>query len=469
MPVSTPHPQYERMQPVIKQVRDASAGNDAIKRGRELYLPGFDGMEQDVDELRRYDKYLLRSFFMGVTGRTEAAMVGMVFRKPATVEVPEQIEAMMENIDGGGMSLDQVAKAALKNILEAGRHVFLVDYPRTPENFSREDERNANLRPVIASYAPENLINWRTDVVNGQEQLTLAVLAEEVDDPGEPDEFFHCPVIQYRVLRLRDGVYTVQLYAEDGTVLVDEFTPRTPSGTLDHIPLHIAGADDNKPDMDMPPLYDLSTVNIAHYQTTADHRENLFIHGQLTLGVTTDLDSDGWNEANPNGIKVGARKGLFLGTTGSLQSVTAPESSSLAKALEDLEQDMIMLGARLVQRGGMAETAEAARINASAEASTLDVAVGNLGEAIEGALIDMALFLGVPDTQISYELNRSFWETSLTSQDLQAIMQAVQGGLIGITDALSMIRRGQMQLDPERTDEDILMDVTALVDDAEEV
>ena len=43
-----------------------------------------------------------------------------------------------------------------------------------------------------------------------------------------------------------------------------------------------------------------------------------------------------------------------------------------------------MLGARLVQRGGQAETAEAARINASAEASTLDTLVGNLSEALEG-------------------------------------------------------------------------------------
>jgi hypothetical protein len=125
------------------------------------------------------------------------------------------------------------------------------------------------------------------------------------------------------------------------------------------------------------------------------------------------------------------------------------------------ELQMVALGAQMITRGGQAETAEAARIDASAEASVLEVVVGNASEMIEAALEDFALFLGLPAENIKYSLSKDFWETGLDAQSLQAVIQARQLGSIGSKDVLYMIRQGSIKLNPERTDDDILSDASS--------
>lgn len=463
MSVNTLHPEYTAARDVWITTRSAAAGQQAVKKRGETFLPGFVPKDED-----RYAQYLKRAFFMGVTGRTKNSLLGMIFRKSPTYELPPRLEALLENIDGAGQSLDQVAKEAAGNLMESGRHVFLVDYPQADSDLDSESERRLGLQPTIASYPAEALINWRFEGVNGRQRLTLAVLAEEVE-VDEWNEFTHDTETRYRVLRLTDGVYTQQVYDDNHQPMGEPYSPLMAGGRpFDHIPLHIAGAENNKPDIDMPPLYDLAIVNIAHYQTTADHRENLFIHGQLTLGITSDMGWEQFKEANPGGVQVGARRGHFLGSSGSFHTATAPESSSLRVALQDLEQQMVMIGARLVQRGGQAETAEAVRVAASGEASTLDMVTSNLSEAIEAALEDVALFLGLDAGGIEYKLNTDFWETGLDAQQLSAVIQARQQGVIAPVDALHMVRTGSIQLRDDRTDEQIQEDVAgSLVDDPE--
>lgn len=455
MAVSTAHPDYTAHLNEWLTTRDACAGQAAIKDGQDRYLPHFVPHDED-----RYKQYLKRAYFLGVTGRTKRSLIGMIFRKPPTSNLPSRLGTLIEDIDGSGQSLEQVAKAAAGALLETGRYVLLVDYPEAEDGMDSETEARLGLRPTIAAYGAWNLINWRFEGVRGRQMLTLAVLREAVET-DDYDEFSHDWEYRYRVLRLRDGVYTQQIYDDAQRPMGDERIVRAGGSPLDHIPMHIIGAEDNLPTVDMPPLYDLAIMNIAHYQTTADHRENLFIHGQLTLGITSDMSAEEFAQANPNGVRVGAKTGHFLGTQGGFHTATAPESGSLRIALQDLEQQMVMIGARLIQRGGQAETAEAARIGASAEASTLDTLTNNLSEGIEAALEDMALFLGEPGASVEYRLNTDFWESSLDPQLAMAIIQFGEQGIVGRQDQLHMIRRGKIELPDGRTDEQILADASS--------
>ena len=269
------------------------------------------------------------------------------------------------------------------------------------------------------------------------------------------NEFEHETDYQYRVLRLVDGFYTQAVYDENGEPIIEEFQVLAGGAPLDHIPLHIAGSQNNKPTVDKAPLHDMAILNIAHYQTTADHRENLYIHGQLTLGISTDLDWETFKAANPSGVMVGARKGHFLGNNGAFHSVTAPESSILSKELTDLENKMIMIGARLIQRGGQTETAEAARINASAEASTLDNIVSNLSEALEAALEDCARFMKLDTDKIFFTLNKEFWEGSIDYNTAMAVIQLGDASIVAKSDQRRMLRTGKIGIEEGRTDEEI--------------
>lgn len=453
MPVTTTHPDYDAALPRVELVRDFAKGDFAVKSRRTAYLPEF-----TPPDAERYDQYLERAYVLGLTGRTKESLVGMIFRKEPEYEMPDAMRPLMENIDGAGQSVQQLAKQAAGELMETGRYALLVDYPSIEEGTDSETERQIGARPVVASYPFESLINWRHTTISGVRKLVLAVLLECRD--AADDEFGHETEPVYRVLRLRDGVYTQQLYDEKGLELTDEYSPRMAGGAMfDHIPLHIIGSQNNLPDVDVAPLYPLAILNRAHYQTTADHRENLFIHGQITLGISSSQTWEEFQLANPDGVKVGARTGHFLGENGQFTSITAPESSSLRVALQDLEAQAVSIGAQLITRGGQAETAEAARIDAGAEASALDTLTNNLSEGVEAALEDVARFMGVNPDDVTYTLNTSFWESQLNAQDLQAVMAARQQGLIAAHDALTMIRQGRIQLASDRDNQQIIDDV----------
>lgn len=452
MPVSTVHPLYADMLPVWRECRDAVAGQRAIKRGGVLYLPSTFAQ----NDTERYAQYLARAYFMGVTGRTKEALTGMVFRKPPRVVVPSQIEGFLENIDGSGQSLEQMAKEIVGDELTTGRYALLVDFPSAPEGLDSESERALGLRPTIAAYPAESLINWRFQGVNGRKRLTMAVLAEVVES-GD-DEFALETKTIYRVLRLRDGVYTQALHDQTGGVLAEEYVPKMAGGVpFDRIPLHIIGAVNNLPEPDMPPLYDMAVLNISHYRNTADLEESSFISGQPTVHLNIgETDTAEWQQLNPNGIQIGSRAGVVT-KGGSMDLVQAEATSLSFELMRHKEQQMVAIGARLVQRGGQAETAEAARLNASAEASTLDNVVGNVSEGIEAALEDMCRFVGADPDVVEYQLSREFWETAITAQDLQVVLAGV-GTLYGPLDALEMIRAGSIKLRDDRDNELILQD-----------
>ena len=73
----------------------------------------------------------------------------------------------------------------------------------------------------------------------------------------------------------------------------------------------------------------------------------------------------------------------------------------------------------------------------------------------------MALFLGEPESSVEFKLNSNFWESNLDPMTLQSVIAARHAGIIGSTDALYMIRKGAIELNQERTDEQILGDAAS--------
>ena len=467
MGIETLHPEYKKALPVVKMTRDAASGDAAIKAGGALYLPAEFQYDENGNVTERYKVYKDRSYFLGATKQAEKSTIGMIFRQPPNIGdgLPLYIDSIKENINGAGQSIEQVAKFGASEQEEAGRICFLADYPPIDTNLTRTEQAGA--RPYLISYSFESVINWKSEVIDGADKLVLVVICESVDS-ADNDEYSHDKVKQYRVLRLRDGIYTQELQDEAGDVITEEFAPLMAGGLpFNYIPFYIAGTENNLPSVDAPLLSDLAIINVAHYQTTADHRENLHIHGQLTLGVSTELDASEFKSANPNGIQVGARSGFYLGKGGSFQTATAPESSSLRVALQDLEAQMISVGAKLITKSGQAETAEAARIKASGEVSALDTMVNNLSDAIESVLEDMLLFAGEADT-VTYRLNTSFYEDALTSDITTAITGLETAAIIAKRDARHMIRKGKIEFEDGRTDDDIDQDIAGQLSDVDD-
>lgn len=451
MSVETLHPDYQLNAPKWRLVRDVAEGESRLKYNPTRYLPEFTPKDNE-----RYKRYVERAYFLNVTGRTRSALSGMVFRRSPMEQMPDEMREIIYNADGAGNSLEQAAKEGLGGVLDTGRHLFLVDYPEIDDSIDYETEQTIGARPVILSYNAEALINWKYEIKNGRRVLTLAVIVELVQDNRVTSEFEHDVVKNYRVLRLRNGVYTQQMYDDGGKPITEEKIIRMAGGQpFDHIPLHIPGANNNRPDVDHAPLYDLAVVNIAHYRNNADLEEAGFITGQPTLHLDTgDTSPEEFAEQNPNGVQLGSRQGIV--TQGGKVELVQPEERNLLTNLKkEKEQEMIGIGARIVQRGAPNETAEAARINASAEASALDQIVNNLSDALSEALMDVALFWGMDTQDIFYRLNTRFWEEELDSQEMMALIQLGDTGIINRRAQRDSIRKGRIHIPEDMSDEDL--------------
>lgn len=451
MPVDTVHPTYINAMKRVEYTRDAIAGSDAVKAKTVKYLPAF-----IPHDSARYSQYLQRAYYTNFTGRTEAGLVGAAFRKPfSEKELTAEIKYMDDNTDGEGIGLQQMAKFAVRELTAAGNHGLLADYPEGPNNPSKEQVQSLGLRASIKAYEAETIINFDTRVVLGQTLLSLVVLKEIIHTPI--DKYSWTDKITYRVLSLDDAnIYTQEVIDQDGTTITEPFTPRQNGVVMNRIPFYFLGTVDNTPGYDKPALYDMADINYAHYRNTADREESLYFTSQKMIHVDIgDTTPEQWAKENPNGIVLGSRRAIVT-VKGDAKILESEPTSELGEAIKEKEQQAVAIGAKLVVGAGINETAEAARINASSETAVLADIVNNVSDGLEGALKDCALFNGATNTDdIKIKLNSSFYDDTLTLQDIQALVLLKDSSLITSDLALNRLRaRGW--IDSELTNQDII-------------
>jgi hypothetical protein len=453
MPVDTTNPTYDLYKNVWIKTRDAVRGSVAVKDKKAQYLPvpDADTNPRGIDSVR-YKQYINRAVFTNYTGRTKNALVGAAFRKAPIVELPEALQYLIDDATGDGLSLEQLAKDELSNLLETGRTMLLVDYPTADEGLSAEEVQLYDMRASIVPYAAEAVINWKTDVVAGRNVLTLVVTAEPYLENS--DEFSHETKTQYRVMRLDDQGYSQQLY-RDHKPYTEMYYPRKSDGsTFDYIPAVFVGSQNNDPTIDDAPLSDIADVNMAHYRNSADYEESCFITGQPTLFITHSLTQEQWSEYNPEGIKIGSRAGHVLGETGSANLLQANPNNLVMEAMNAKEQQMVAIGARIITDRGSNETAEGARIRFASENSVLGDIVGNLSSAIKTCIYWCGEYMGAPTDDCVFTINREFYDKSVDPQTIMSLVTLLDRQIVSSQDIFDRLKSGGL-IDAERTLDDV--------------
>lgn len=451
MSVDSQHEDYTNSLARWRLVRDCVKGQDAIKSKKEIYLPKPNPSDTTPENNARYYQYIQRANFVNVTGRTCNSLKGAMFRKPASFDLPEQVQYMEFDANGGGLTLQQLAKLQTQNILVTGRSGMLIDYPSSVEGASLED--TINVRASISTYPAETILNWTTEKVNGQTILTQVVLQESVNI--NIDRFNSITEKRYRVLYLERGVYYQDVYDESHNLVQSKIRPRKANGeSWKEVPFIFVGSEENNPDVDMSPLYDLAQINIGHYRNSADYEEGIFIHGQGTLFISSEQSNEAFAQANPNGILVGARSGHFLGPNGSAQLVQMEANAAAREAMIDKQEQMVSIGARLITSTAPNQTAEAARIASSSETSVLSTISDNVSSAITQALKYACEFMGANPELVKYQLNKDFFDSKIDPQLVMALIQLADRGDIAKSDIRHSLRRADFFKDG-RTDDDI--------------
>lgn len=477
MPASTQHSQYKEFLPRWELVRDCVEGAPAIKsRARKLgpdvtldswkrplpgtrYLPQPRPYDTSAENRSRYFSYLERALFVGYTAMTKEGLMGLAFRNEPIINLPVSLEYLRSNADGGGTSLTQFIREVMGEVIETGRVGLLADYPEAPAGMTQAETEALGLVSRISIYPAEAIINWRWELVGTQRQLTLVVLREEVQEDVDGFDVEVKP--RYRVLRLEDGVYYQELYDEHDTLvpiqtedgLVNRLVPRKSDGTTwSAIPFQFIGSQNNDPMPDKSVLYDIAEANVSHYQNRADLQESSFMVGQPTPWAS-GLDQNWVDEVLKGGFEVGSRALIPLPENGQAGLLQASPNQLPHQVMKETENEMIRIGARLIEDSSGRETAEAARIRYGGQNSKLAGLIGNVEQAFINVIGWVGQFMGVAETPV-LKMNRQFYDNSIDPQEVIAQIQLLDRGVIAESDVRDSLRKTGW-VEYNRTDEQI--------------
>ena len=435
MPVSTPDKLYTHYQPIYEQIDDFCKGDKAVKEKgkRKKYLPS-----ESHWSIEEYDTYVKLAPFTGFTKRTLDTLMGALFRKSPTIELPPALDYFYGDCDNMGNSILQSIKSAASEVIKKGRHGVLVDIHRIESDTDDEGEtenptvaQTKDLKPYLVHYNAEQIIS-----VNIKKQYI--VLKEACVESDDEDFFKQETEIQYRVLILVNGVYQQWVFEDDEQ---DEppmvITPTKADGsTFDYIPFQFIGAGNNDWKYDDSPLYDICSKNLTHYQLSADiMKSSRLLNGAMMHIDTGQGSADEFqtlNKLTEGGTIHFGSAGAIVTTNGGSAQLIQPQPNTLATSERDkTTEEAIMLGARLISKTRGTVTAEEIRADQSAENSTLSNIADNLDDAYE-QLINIALeFLPAgPTAEFNIEMNRDFFALTPDAQILTVMINLVGIGVM---------------------------------------
>jgi hypothetical protein len=478
--VSYIRPEVAAMSARWTLIRDCLSGQEAVKKAGTRHLPMPNPTDTSEENRARYAQYVERALFYNVTQRTHGGLVGQVFQKLPVLVLPTMLEPIRADADGSGVDLSQQAKKAVGYNLAFGRAGLLADFPARKETTSRADLVKGTVKPRIVLYDPWSVINWREETIGSVKKLTKVVLSETYTE--DDDGFELSTGEQYRVLSLitraemlaeiagneapdlddyateADRIYRVGLWRktdEKGEwVEAEIFYPTNSAGVnLDAIPFSFIGSTNNDTLVDLPPMYDLAVVNIAHYRNSADQEEASFIVGQATpviVGVT-----EHWVDKVLKGkITLGSRAAIPLPVGASASLLQASATTMPGEGMKDKERQMVALGARLAENRQVARTLGEAKIELSTEMSVLDACASNVANAYNVVLVFCMAFLGVTG-EASIELQADYSLGSLSPQERQQLMAEWQAQGISFTEYRTALKKAGVafQEDQDAKDE----------------
>ena len=452
MGVESKHPLYSEHVTEWMQMRDTYRGERVVKRNGRIYLPATAGMIadgiNDVHQLgyQNYLAYLQRARFPDLVRYAVEALLGIMHRRPPTIELPASMEFLRDRASRRNESLDLLLRRINEEQLITGRVGVLCDVV---------DDRPDQL--YFATYCAETMINWdegRSDGIEVQ-NLNFVSLDETsfervrdfeweekqkyrvllLTDPNNPGLPGNVPDITVSgdtepVLNLPEGVgtYMFGIFREEQATFNPSLlmTPSIRGNVLTKIPFVFINTKDIVPEPDEPPLLGLSNLNLAIYRGEADYRQSLYMQGQDTLVIIgSKLDADGTKQQT----RVGAGATIEL-TQGSDAKYIGVDSSGLPEMRESLENDYDRAarqsGQLLDTTGGAKESGEALRVRVAAKTATLNQIALSGAAGLQYILRIAAEWLGADPQQVVVEPNLDFTDDQIAAQEVVQLMTAKQ-------------------------------------------
>lgn len=462
MSVNTQHDVHKRLMPVWRKVRDCVEGARAVKEAGDTYLPRLGGQEST-----EYDAYKERATFFEATKRTRAGLVGAVFRKDPIIEASDKVrEEFLESVTKDVRSLDIFAKHVLKEVLMTAKLGVLIDMPEEAEE------------PTFVSYVAESIINWKKEIIDGKEKWAMLVFEEESEARGVT-EFDVARGTQYLVLDLfreEEGAkakYRVRRFekSDSTTAAISSSSSKSKEGDRNKIGDFVQIGEDSFPTVKGKPWEEIPFVMITAEEEEDDEDPSSPLEGIAELNVShyrssADLEHGRHWTALPTPWITGVEKGPKL-KIGSQTAWTIPDSEaevgmleftgeglkSLVEALKEKQEQMAVLGARLLEeekRG--VEAADTHKLRKVGENSVLASVAKSVAKGINRCLEFATIWDGTLG-EMTIELNTDYGISQIETEMLKTLLLGIQGGKISFETFYYNMQRGEMYPE-DHTEED---------------
>lgn len=456
------HPDYADYKAEIKKVRDCVEGSTRIKACAYTYLPHPSNIDTTTDFAKqRYREFIAGAEFDGQPADTLQTLIGKMQLKNATVELPDSVNYLVDDIDGDGTSIVGAVEYAASNVIQAKFHVVVADYNGLTDadinELSLADRQQLNLRAKVKQYTRENVIDWNFSKVNGKTQLSYLLLLERVTDFDQATQT-RDEIESYLVLALdENGQYYQRKLLRGAQVDEGEVSYITVNGQpLNFIPAEIV-ADQENAINEMPKgsgfLSKICDASLHKYEVSAYHKEAI-------RNLAATIMTKGWKRGDMDLFKEinGGREYL---ATGGMQVNNLPNNVeydilSAGGAVEPFQWYFTYIDKKILSMGGSAKqemsnmTATEADINASEQNAKLRTIRDNLESCFtrlvnycmmfEGALPMDSVF--AKNDAVNINLPSDFETPKLSVDEVRVIIEMVTVGLKTREQAVTMLSQG---------------------------
>ena len=425
--VQDPNTAWYAQEPHWMLIEDLMQGTYGMRRRHRRYLPQ-EPREQDES----YDNRLARSVAPPYYQRLERMLAGMLTRKPVRLnDTSDNIREQLFDVDLQGNDLNVWTYETARKLVRYGHIGTLVDAP------------SDGGRPYWCTYTPRQILGWRTEAKDGQQQLTMLRLLESVIVPD--GDYGEKAVQQVRVLT--PGAYELHQKQDNSEFKIVE----EGNTSLSEIPFSVAYCNRVGYLESRPPLEDIAELNLNTYQIQSD------LDNQLHISAVPMLAFFGFPSAAEE-VSAGPGEAIAFPENGRAEFIE-PGGASFEYQFKRLEQlagqiNELGLSAVLGQKLS-AETAEAKRIDRSQGDSTMMVVAQNVQDMIDNCLRFHAEYLGTAESAGSCLVNRDFIGARLEPQEIQALLQLYTAGTITQETLLQQLADGEVLGDDFDVEEEL--------------
>lgn len=440
--VNTPSGAYQVMLPRWRLACALLGGTEAMRAAGKDFLPQY---ERETDEAYRIR--LGRSTLLNYFGKTVKTLAERPFAEPVKLgqNFPAQLAAIEDDVDGLGHDLTAFLRAVFKDAIAKGFSHIFVDFPAVdPEQVKTvADEQARKLRPYFVHIPAESLIASYAETVDGKEVLAHVRWREcEVVREG----FGERTIERVRIWE-RDHWELWEGKQQGGGLVKYEPVANGPN-TLGFIPLatFYAGHRDGLM-IAKPPLQDLADKNVEHWQSSSDQRNVLGV-ARFPILTATGIDQNDGAQ-----IALGPKRLLAAKSPDARFAYLEHQGHAISAGrqdLEDIKDEMAMLGVELLVRRQGAPTATEKAINTEQGNCELQSMANDCADTVELAFSFAAkwLKLEVGDEQLEVEIEADVGVDESSTQDLDALNKARAAREISRAAFLAELkRRGVLMAD----------------------